>query len=58
MLGAVLLFAVVYYLFYGRRLYKGPSDVRNGEGASLEDENAIKSMENGIQGPEEGQNEE
>jgi hypothetical protein len=41
MLGGVLIFAVIYYLVYGRHLYKGPA-IEPGRGQIL--------IENGVDG--------
>lgn len=44
MLGLVLIFAVIYYLVYGRRLYKGPA---------IEPRREQILIENGVDGSEE-----
>ena len=43
MLGGVLIFAVIYYLVYGQRLYKGPAVEPGREQILIE--NGIKSVE-------------
>ena len=37
MLGAMFIFALMYYLVYGRRFYKGPSGIRACGGGSTSD---------------------